>query len=97
MLRADQTAFSIKELLLSFRSMDKGLLKSKLHYYAKKGDLYHIRRGLYAKDAQYDRFELAIKIFIPSYISFETVLASAGMIFQYYSQIFVASYSVKRS
>ncbi len=91
-LKSDQTVFSFKELLLLFSSIDKESLKSSLHYYAKKGDLYHVRRGLYAKDAEYNRFELATKIFIPSYISFETVLASAGIIFQYYSQIFVASY-----
>ena len=91
-LKSDQTVFSFKELLLLFSSIDKESLKSSLHYYAKKGDLYHVRRGLYAKDAQYNRFELATKIFIPSYISFETVLTSAGIIFQYYSQIFVASY-----
>lgn len=91
-LKTNQTVFSFKELLLLLQPIDKDSLKSKLHYYIKRGDLYHIRRGLYAKDMHYDHFELATKIFIPSYISFETVLASAGMIFQYYSQIFVASY-----
>ncbi len=91
-LKTDQTVFSFKELLLLLQPIDKDSLKSRLHYYTKKGDLYHIRRGLYAKDAQYNRFELATKVFTPSYISFETVLASAGIIFQYYSQIFVASY-----
>ncbi len=91
-LKADQTVFSFKELLLKFKEFDREALKSKLNYYVKRGDLYHIRRGLYAKNADYNCFELATKIFIPSYISFETVLRSAGIIFQYYSQIFVASY-----
>ncbi|MFZ8803248.1 MAG: hypothetical protein ACO2PO_09750, partial [Candidatus Calescibacterium sp.] len=40
----------------------------------------------------YNKFELATKIYKPSYISFETVLSQSGVIFQYYSQIFVASY-----
>lgn len=90
--KTNQTVFSFKELLLTFSSIDEKTLRATLHYYAKKGDLYHIRRGLYAKNEQYNRLELATKIFIPSYISFETVLASEGIIFQYYSQIFVASY-----
>jgi len=49
-------------------------------------------RGLYAKDQNYDRFELATRIYTPSYISFETVLTREGINFQYYGNIFVASY-----
>ena len=64
----------------------------RLSYYAKKGDLYRIRKGLYAKDRHYNRLELATRIFTPSYVSFETVLAKEGLIFQYYEEIFVASY-----
>lgn len=94
-LRTNQTVFSFKDLILQFRTDDTEALKSKISYYIKKGDLYHIRRGLYAKDANYNRFELATKILTPSYISFETVLARAGVIFQYYSQIFVASYQTR--
>ena len=48
-------------------------------------------RGIYAKD-QYDIFELANKIYAPSYISLETVLQRAGVIFQYYDSIFSVSY-----
>lgn len=92
LLRADQTVFSFKELILRFRTDEINALTSKLSYYVKSGDLYHIRRGLYSKDKNYNHLELATKILVPSYISFETVLRSAGIIFQYYSQIFVASY-----
>ena len=69
--------------------------KVRINYYVKSGDLYPVRRGIYAKDKDYDRFELATKIFTPAYISFETVLGNAGVTFQYYSQIFVASYQTK--
>ncbi len=71
------------------------LLRRRIHYYIKNGHLYGIRRGLYAKDKNYNKLELATKIFIPAYVSFETVLAEAGIIFQHYSQIFVASYQTK--
>lgn len=54
-----------------------------------------MRKGFYAKDKNYDRYELATKIYTPSYISFETVLAAAGIIFQYYSAVFVATYQTK--
>jgi uncharacterized UPF0160 family protein len=36
--------------------------------------------------------ELATRIFTPSYVSFETVLVTEGLIFQYYEKIYVASY-----
>lgn len=50
---------------------------------------------MYAKDENYDRLELATKIFTPSYVGFETVLGQAGIVFQYYSTIFVATYQTK--
>ena len=67
----------------------------RLHYYVQKGLLYSVRRGLYAKNKKYDRKEAATKIFTPSYISFETVLFEAGVIFQLYKSIFVASYQTR--
>ena len=67
-------------------------LKARLHYYVKKNVLYSIRKGIYAKDKNYDRLELANRIYTPSYISLETVLAKEGIIFQYYDSIFVVSY-----
>jgi hypothetical protein len=69
--------------------------RKRVNYYIKSGNLYPVRRGIYAKDKNYDRLELATKIFTPAYISFETVLGNAGITFQYYSQIFVASYQTK--
>jgi len=92
LLRSNQTVFSFKELLLQFRTDDVKTLTSKLSYYVKNGELHHIRRGLYSKNTAYNRFELATKILTPSYISFETVLSAAGIIFQYSSQLSIASY-----
>src|SRR5438128_10890422 len=89
------TVFNFKELLLTKNETKTLLLKKRLSYYIKKGKLYHIRRGFYAKDKNYDRLELASKIFTPSYVSFETILRQEGVIFQYYSTIFVASYQTK--
>ncbi len=91
-LRADKTVFTFKEILLASEENDPNLLKRRLNYYVKKGELYSIRRGFYAKDRSYNKFELATKLYTPSYISFETVLRQAGITFQYYETIFVASY-----
>lgn len=90
-LRSSRTVFSFKELILLCSDIKPKNLREKVNYYVKKGQLYRIRRGLYAKDKDYDRFEVATKIMTPAYISFETVLQKTGIIFQYYESIYVAS------
>lgn len=94
-IRSKSTVLSFKEILIASGETNPHLLKRRLHYYVKKGELYSIRRGLYAKDKNYDRFELATKIYKPSYVSFETILVQAGVVFQHYDTIFVASYKTK--
>lgn len=94
-LKSNNTVFSFKEILLASGESNPALLRRRIYSYVKNGQLYGIRRGLYAKDKNYNKLELATKIFIPAYVSFETVLAEAGVTFQHYSQIFVASYQTK--
>jgi len=91
-LRSSASVFTLKELLLVFGEDKPELLKRRLNYHVKTGALYSPRRGLYAKDKDYDPLELAGKLYTPSYISFESVLAGEGIIFQRYSGIYLASY-----
>ena len=91
-LRSNKTVFSSKDIALLWHDPGTSATRVRLHYYIEKGDLYRIRKGLYAKSRDYNRMELATRIFTPSYVSFETVLARDGLIFQYYNQVFVASY-----
>lgn len=92
LLRSKNTVFSFKDLSLIWNQTNADLTKKYAYRYVKMGKLYSIRRGIYAKDRNYDRLELANKIYTPAYVSFETVLAKEGVIFQKYDQIFVASY-----
>ncbi len=87
-----QTVFTSMEiaLLIGEKSMDN--LKSKLSYYVKTGKLMRLRRGLFIKNKDYNKNELAVRIYTPAYLSFETILAREGVTFQYYESIFVASY-----
>lgn len=91
-LRRGNTVFTFKDILLASREINAALLKRRINYYIKKGELYPIRKGIYAKDKNYDKLELATKIFTPAYISLETVLAREGVVFQHYDEIFVISY-----
>lgn len=94
-LRSKQTVLSAKDIMLLWGEVSSDAVRVRINYYAKSGDLFRIRRGIYAKDKDYNKFELATKIFTPSYVSFESVLSQAGITFQHYNQIFVASY-IKR-
>jgi len=91
-LRGSGTVFTFRDILLASGETSPASLKRRINYYVQRRELHPIRRGVYAKSKNYDRLELAIKIYTPAYISFETVLADTGMIFQHYNQIFVASY-----
>lgn len=92
LLRSPQTIFTFKDVAMLWREEAKKAVWVRLHSYAKNGQLIRLRRSIYAKDNNYNHFELATRIYTPAYISFETVLTRSGINFQYYSTIFVASY-----
>jgi len=91
-LRSPKTVFSTKDVALLWGEEVGNAVRVRLSNYVKSGKLIRIRQGVYAKDRNYDRFELATRIYTPAYISFETILTRAGINFQYYGNIFVASY-----
>ena len=91
-LRSNKTVLTLKDIALLWQDADTNAARVRLNYYVRKGDLYRIRRGLYAKSKEYNKLELATRVFTPSYVSFETVLAKEGLIFQYQTQVTVASY-----
>lgn len=95
LLRSKNSVFSTKDITLLWRDTKINAVQVRLNSYVRSGKLIRLRRGIYAKDKNYDKYEFATKILRPSYVSFETVSGASGMTFQYYGQIFVASY-VKR-
>jgi len=86
-----QTVFTTQELRLLFPLLKQRELQNKLYYAIQTGKIQTVRRGVYVKK-KYNSFELANKLYTPSYISFETVLSKEGIIFQSESLIRVASY-----
>lgn len=92
LLRSPKTVFSTKDIAILWQEERHQTITGRLNKYVKTGKLVRLRRGIYAKDANYNRFELSTRIYTPSYISFETVLTRSGINFQYYETIFVASY-----
>lgn len=91
-LRSPKTVLTLKDIVLMWQDSDISTARVRLNYYVRKGDLHRIRRGVYTKSKEYNKLELATRIFTPSYVSFDSVLAKEGLIFQYRTQITVASY-----
>ena len=87
-----QTVFTTREIALILGETNSDIVKSKINYYVKRGEIFALRRGMYAKDSTFSECEMITKLYTPSYISFETVLAQHGVTFQNYNNIFVASY-----
>ena len=75
LLRSPKTIFSIKDVALLWNENDNLVVTDRLKRYVRVEKLIRLRRGFYAKDKNYNRLELATRIYTPSYISFETVLA----------------------
>ena len=92
LLRSPKTVFTTKDIALLWGESAENAIRVRLSKYVKAGKLIRVHRGVYVKDKNYDRFELATRIYTPAYVSFETVLTRSGVNFQYYGNIFVASY-----
>jgi len=92
LLRSSKTIFSTKDIAMLWGEEGEANVRVRLSSYVKNGKLIRVYHGIYAKDKNYNNFELATRIYTPSYISFETVLTRTGVNFQYYGNIFVASY-----
>jgi predicted transcriptional regulator of viral defense system len=89
--RSPKAIVTSKDLALIWQEKNNFNLNAKISYYVKQKALIRLTRGVFAKSKDYNPKELATSIYSPSYISFETVLREAGIIFQHYDTIFVAS------
>lgn len=89
--RSSKTVFTTKDLGLFLQETSRTRLNAKISYYVKRKIFIPLVRGVFALTPEYDPKELATSIYLPSYISFETVLREAGIIFQHYNTLFIAS------
>lgn len=89
--KSPQKIFTLKELSLIFPSIKYANLKRRLNNLVQKNKILNPSRGIYAKD-NYSTPELAGKIYSPSYLSLESVLAKEGIIFQKYIRTSMISY-----
>ncbi|MFA5830877.1 MAG: hypothetical protein WC878_03555 [Candidatus Paceibacterota bacterium] len=85
-----KTVFNTRDIALIWEEKNRNNLKSKISYYVRNGDIVRLKNGIFVKNKNYDRQELAASIYTPSYVSFETILREEGVIFQHYDTVFIA-------
>jgi len=91
LFQSPKTILTNEDLALILSENNRDNLKAKISYYIKTKALIRLTRGVFAKSRDYEARELATSLYSPAYISFETALREAGLIFQHYDTIFVAS------
>ncbi|MBD3279941.1 hypothetical protein GF389_00250 [Candidatus Dojkabacteria bacterium] len=92
LLQTSKTVFSVDDLAQIWPGLSRDSLLDKIKFLLKTNKIIGVKRGLYAiPSREIDLNELGAKTRSPSYISFYTVLAKAGVIFQYYEDIYLAS------
>lgn len=95
LLERPETVWSVSQIAQIMSGVEMGKLQDKLGYYVHAGKLQRLRRGIYAK-RKFDPYELANKLYTPSYVSLESVLVKVGVIFQYYETIFLVTSVTKK-
>ncbi|EKE28130.1 MAG: hypothetical protein ACD_3C00093G0001 [uncultured bacterium (gcode 4)] len=89
--QSKNTIYTFDELREIFWTKNIQVLKNKLNYYTKVWILERIVKWVYAlKNKEINRFELANKIYSPSYISFFSALYHYWVIFQYEEDVYLA-------
>lgn len=85
------TVFTFDELKAIFWIQNTQVFKNKLQFLKSKWILYSPTKWIYClKDTQINKFELANKIYSPSYISFFSALYHHWIIFQYQNDVYLA-------
>lgn len=81
-----QTVFTRSSLAQIYPQLDGKQMTNALYYAVRHHKLQKIRRGFYVKP-NYDAQELACMLYPPAYVSLDSVLFAAGIIFQLMSEI----------
>lgn len=93
--KSDRTVFRLRDVGMLLGAKNEANLKSLVNYYVSKGVIRAVRKGIYVKEG-YSLDELACRVYAPSYVSLDSVLFKAGVIFQFSSSVTVVSYLSRR-
>lgn len=92
LVNTSKTVFSTRDVENILRPNSSDSLYRSIDYYTKTSKLIQIKKGFYIIPGRnVNIFELGNKLRTPSYISFESVLAEEGVIFQWDNKITLSS------
>lgn len=90
LLKSEKSIFSVDELSIYIDHKNEQYLRNRISNYTKQWVLKIIARWFYSTKDKYDKFELANRIYSPSYISFFSALYYHQIIFQFQNEIYLA-------
>ena len=86
LMDSGRSVFSAQDLRLLWRD-DEHNAKTNAIRMVQKGLVLRIAKGYYALNSRYNEYELANRVVSPSYVSFQSALAFAGVSFQARNQV----------
>jgi predicted transcriptional regulator of viral defense system len=95
LLQSGLTVFTLDDLGIIWGQKDRLATRQSARDYASRGSLARLRQGVYAlPHTELDTYVVANKLLAPSYVTGLSVLAGAGLSFQYTNRVFsVAAYN----
>ena len=87
LLKTDLNVFNVDDLVAIWSASSRREVLESVKGYVKRGKLFSIYRGVYSLTPQYDSYELAQKLFTPSYITYYSALSFFGINFQHYDDV----------
>lgn len=95
LLQSGLTVFTLNDLGIIWGQKDRSATRQSARDYASRGNIVRLHQGVYALPGVWpDDFKLANKLLAPSYVTGQSILAAAGLSYQYTDTVFsVALYN----
>ena len=95
LIQTNKNIFNVDDLVAIWQSAKRRDALESVKGYIRRGKIFNLYKGIYSLRKDFDYFELAQKLFTPSYISYYSALALHGIIFQKYSDIHLCALDSK--
>lgn len=96
LIKSNYNVFNVDDLVAIWASSNRRDVLESIKGYINREKVFNIFKGVYVLDKNYNKFELAQKLYTPSYITYYSALAVHGIIFQKYSDIHLFASNSKK-
>ena len=95
LIQTNKNIFNVDDLVAIWQSAKRRDALESIKGYIRRGKIFNPYKGIYSLSKDFNYFELAQKLFTPSYISYYSALALHGIIFQKYNDIHLCALASK--